>query len=422
MKKIRLETLVYAIAAFMVFVSGGVLASDGTFSLGYGTKNKGIAGAGVAFPLSSVSSVTNPALSAFMPTRYDISLAVFSLNRQYSVVGNPSGYPGTFGLAPGTVKSGSNIFANPSLGANWLLNDKSSVNATILYAGGMNTDYHTNTFYGTSPTGVNLTQLFVSLSYARKLNNDHGIGITGIVAYQSFSAKGLQAFSAFSSDSTKLTNQGNDKVFGFGARIGYYGNLLPKLSVGAAFQTKIYMSKFKDYAGLFAEQGGFDVPANWTAGLAYKPTDAFTVAFDVRQILYSGVKSLHNAYDPAKLQSGILLGQNNGSGFGWRDLTVFKLGVQWLKGEGWAWRAGFSYGNQLIPSGQVLVNILSPGTTVQHLTFGVTRTLANKHEISFACEYALPKEIEGPNPIDAPNQQTIKLRMEIVEFEIGYSF
>lgn len=419
MKKSELNNLASTVMVLMVFVGGVVFASDGTFSLGYGTKNKGIAGAGVAFPLSSLSSVTNPALSAFMPTRYDLALAVFKLDRQYTVDGDPSGFPGTFGLATGTVKSRGNLFANPSLGANWQLNDKSSVNATLLYAGGMNTDYHTNTFYGTSPTGVNLSQLFLSLSYARKLNNDHGIGITGIVAYQNYSAKGLQAFSPFSSDSTKLTNNGNDKVFGFGARIGYYGNWLPKLSVGVAFQTKIYMNKFKNYAGLFAEQGDFDVPVTWTAGFAYKATDAFTVVFDVRRILYSGVKSAHNAYSPANLH---LLGGDNGSGFGWRDLTVYKLGVQWLKGGGWAWRAGYSYGNQLIPSSQVLVNILSPGTTQQQVAFGFTRALANKHEISFAAEYAVPKEIRGANPLEAPNQQTIKLKIEILEFEVGYSF
>jgi long-chain fatty acid transport protein len=38
---------------------------------------------------------------------------------------------------------------------------------------------------------------------------------------------------------------------GFGVRIGYYGELLQNFYVGAAFQTKMYMSEFDEYKGLF---------------------------------------------------------------------------------------------------------------------------------------------------------------------------
>jgi long-chain fatty acid transport protein len=357
-----------------------------------------------------------------MTTRYDIAFSVFSPSRQYTVVGNPSGYPGTFGLTPGTVKSGSKVFFIPSVGANWKLDNESAFNVSIFGNGGMNTDYNTSTFYGTTPTGVDLSQLFMSATYARQLNKDHSLGITATLAYQRFAAKGLQAFAGFSSDPTKLSNEGYYNGFGYGARFGYLGNLFPELSVGASFQTKTYMEKFDNYEGLFAEQGGFNIPANWTAGLAYKANGNLVLLFDVQQILYSGIKSVHNAFNPSNFQNGILLGQDNGSGFGWKDMTIYKFGMQWLKGEGWTWRAGYSYGKQPIPSSEVLFNILAPGVIEQHATFGFTKALANGHEISFAAMYAFPKEVKGTNPMEAPNQQTIKLKMHQFDFEIGYSF
>lgn len=38
-------------------------------------------------------------------------------------------------------------------------------------------------------------------------------------------------------------------------------------SVGASYQTKMVKTDFDRYSGLFADQGGFDIPANWQAGV-----------------------------------------------------------------------------------------------------------------------------------------------------------
>ena len=68
------------------------------------------------------------------------------------------------------------------------------------------------------------------------------------------------------------------------------------LRFGASFQSKIYMGEFERYAGLFAQAGDFDVPANWQAGFAFTPGD-WTFLVDVKQILYSGIKSIANPMD-----------------------------------------------------------------------------------------------------------------------------
>ncbi|MBL7996124.1 outer membrane protein transport protein [bacterium] len=408
---------------FLLMITSSVMATDGYFSHGYGTKHKAMGGTGVAFPLNSMSVVTNPAGVAFLGNSYDFGLALFNPNRQYTVVGNPSMQPNTFGLTPGTVKSKSKYFFIPSLGINRTYGDN-TFNIALFGNGGMNTDYNTATFYdpNSSKTGVNLSQLFLSLTYARKINENHSLGITGIFAYQMFEAKGLNNFGNFSRDNTKLTNNGSDNSTGYGVRVGYYGKLMENLSLGASFQSKIYMSEFKDYAGLFAEQGDFDIPANWTAGVAFKANEDLTLTADVQQIFYSGVKSVGNPMNPANFQTGIFLGDNKGAGFGWNDMMIYKVGAQWLKGEGWAWRMGYSYGKQPIPKEEMMFNILAPGVIEQHATFGFSKALANKHEIHFAAMFGFSKEISGPNVMEMPNQQTIKLKMSQMEFEVGYSF
>ena len=180
------------------------------------------------------------------------------------------------------------------------------------------------------------------------------------------------------------------------------------------------MGKFDDYAGLFAEQGGFDIPANWTIGVAVKPSPNVAVLFDVQQIYYSDIPSVANPLLP-NLQTS-RLGDDDGAGFGWEDVTVFKIASEFGTGGPWDFRVGFSTTDQPIPSSEVLFNILAPGVVEQHLSFGLTRQLGNGKDISFAVTRAFSKSVSGPNPLEAPGQQQIELRMDQWDFAISFGF
>jgi long-chain fatty acid transport protein len=263
-------------------------------------------------------------------------------------------------------------------------------------------------------------QLFIAPTYARKFAGSHAFGITPILAYQRFEAQGLQPLGMFSSSPGNVSNNGHDSSWGYGGRIGYYGQFSPKFAFGAAYQSKIYMSEFDDYQGLFAEQGDFDIPSNWTVGIALMPSEAVTVAFDVQTIYYSEIKSVNNPLLPNLGMS--LLGMDGGAGFGWEDMTVFKLGVQWQSSEEWTWRAGVSYGEQPIPDSEVLLNIFAPGVIETHATFGLTKKFGANHEVDLALMHGFDNTVSGPNPLEAPGAQTIDISMHHMEFSLGYSW
>src|SRR5574340_760262 len=145
---------------------------------------------------------------------------------------------------------------------------------------------------------------------AYKVAPNHSIGISPLLGYQAFEAKGLQAFGGMSSDPTKLTNNGHDDAFGYGVRIGDMGKITPTVAVGAAYASKMKFDEFSDYAGLFAEQGGFDIPENYNLGVSWQATPAVKLALDYQRISYSGVNSIAN-------QSLVMaqLGADNGPGF-----------------------------------------------------------------------------------------------------------
>jgi len=412
--------LLMALAAGTGFIAGDAYATNGYFSHGYSIESKAMGGAGVALPGGSLDASVNPALLAFVGSRADISLSIFNPNREYTVEGNPSGFPGTFGLTPGTVESDSNYVVVPAMAAHWSLSDKFSAGISMYGNGGMNTDYDKSTFYGSKPTGVDLMQLFIVPTFTIKVAPKHSVGFSPIFAYQRFEARGLQAFGAFSSDPNNLTNNGHDSAYGWGGRIGYYGEILPYLSIGASYQTKIWTTKYDDYAGLFAGDGGFNIPANWTIGIAVKPTPGLVFLFDVQKIYYSDINSVGNPMLPNLMNAP--LGANSGAGFGWHDMTIYKAGVQWKSSDAWTWRAGYSYGKQPIRSEDVMFNILAPGVPEQHATVGFTRAISKTQDLSISLMHAFSKTVSGPNPLEAPGFQEIRLKMNQWEGTVGYTW
>ncbi len=402
-------------------------ATDGYFGVGYGTINKGLAGAGVAYYQGSLIN-GNPAGIAFLGKQYEASLEFFNPNRKFTVTGTPSGTLGSFPLTPGTVKSDSKLFLMPTLGANWVLGEQSSLSVTVFGNGGMNTDYPTDVFYDptSESTGVNLAQLFGNVTYAFKIADVHSIGVTGVFAYQYFEAKGLASFAGYSSDATNLANNGKANSTGVGFKVGYMGKILPNLSIGAMFQSRVYMSELDEYAGLFAEQGDFDIPASWSAGISWDVTDAVTVMADVKQIFYGDIKSISNTMMPALYNAMManpdyMMGMDQGPGFGWEDITVVKLGVSCSALENWTFRAGYSIGENPVPKSEVLFNILAPGVITNQLGFGFSRKLGDKgKQLNMSVNYALNNDVTGVNPLDPV--QNIKVEMNQLEVEIGFSF
>jgi long-chain fatty acid transport protein len=409
---------VLAAAALSIAVDP-VGATDGYFANGYGTNYKAMAGAGVALSLGTQAPATNPAAMAFLGRRFDVGLELFNPNREFSVTGAPSGFPGTFGLAPGRVESGSRYFPIPSLGANWKVGDKGSFGISAYGNGGMNTSY-TAPVFGVAPAGVEMSQMFLAPTYAYRIAPHHALGVAAILAYQRFKAKGLQAFGAFSSDTDCLTNNGHANSYGAGVRVGYLGELNGWLSIGASYQTRIAMTKLAKYAGLFADRGGFDVPQTFTGGVAVNPVARLTAALDVQWINYESITSVANDFLPNLATA--LLGTTAGAGFGWHDMTVYKAGLQYEASPLWTLRAGYSYGREPIRDNEVLINILAPGVMEHHVSAGVTRLLNGGKALNLAITRALPKTIAGPNNLEAPNRQSIALKMDQWELDLSYSF
>jgi long-chain fatty acid transport protein len=416
----RKTLLAAAIAA--VLAPGMALATTGYFAHGYGIKAKSMGGVGIALPQDALAAATNPAGIAWVGNRIDFGADWFSPDRGASITGNGAGLNGTYD--GNDTKS----FLIPEFGYHRALSPSLTFGVAVFGNGGMNTDYRTNPFAaigGTGPAGVDLSQLFVAPTLAWKTGN-HAFGVSLNLAYQRFKAEGLQPFdnAGFSSSPGNVTNRGYDDSTGVGARVGWTGQVSSGVTLGATYQTKTKMSEFDKYRGLFAEQGDFDIPENYGAGIAVKATPALTVAADVLRINYGDIAAVGNTVD-CLFVGACQLGASNGAGFGWQNTTVYKIGLAYELKPGTTLRAGYVALDQPIPASQTFFNILAPGVVEDHLTLGLTLEMSKTSELTFMYMHAFEKKVNGSGSIPgilAGGEANLRMSQDSLGVAYGWKY
>lgn len=392
-----------AIGLALAGLSLGANATNGYFAHGYGMKAKGMAGVSTTNTEDAFFGANNPAAAAFVGNRMDLGVDLFSPIRQATNTG---------GFVSGHSESESNYFFIPEFGYNKMINPNLALGITVYGNGGMNTDYQpipgfgVNLLGGTGNLGVDLMQLIVAPTAAFKVAPNHSIGISPLLGYQRFKAEGLDSFGFISTSPANLTNRGYDDAFGYGVRVGYLGKITPTVMIGAAYASKMNFDEFDKYRGLFAEQGDFDIPENYNLGISWQATPAVRLALDYQRINYSDINSVGNPVLP-NLFAG--LGANNGAGFGWDDIDVWKLGVEYKYNNAWTLRAGYSHTNSPIEGNmacatftncaETTFNILAPAVIEDHVTMGFTYTTASGNELTVSYMHAFDNEVSGVRPV-----------------------
>jgi long-chain fatty acid transport protein len=434
----RKTQLLLALAA--IGFTGSAFATNGYFSHGNGMKAKGMGGAATAMAVDTFGGANNPASMVWVGNRIDIGADLFSPKREASRQVTPAGPGGAWpaGTYDGTSESGRDYFLIPEFGYNRMIKSDLSLGVTVYGNGGMNTTYRSpstsagafapscagaqsNLLFGCGKLGVDLMQLIIAPTAAYKVNEKHSIGVSPLLGYQRFKVDGLQAFNdtldmdgpgpapagTFTSSQGNVTNRDYDSATGFGVRVGWMGRLSDTVTLGAAYSSKVNMTKFDKYKGLFAEQGDFDIPENYNIGIAVKAAPKLTIAFDIQRINYGDVKSLANGVTNSLASMAVgafpaapnRLGDDNGSGFGWENQTNYKLGVEYEYSKDLTLRAGWNYGKAPIKGDidDTSFNILAPATVEQHLTLGLTYTTATGGELTVSYMHAFENSITGPS-------------------------
>ncbi len=420
MKKIhniigKAGTLLVAITCFAPSVAN---ATNGMFLIGTGTKSRGMGGIGITQTNDVMASAANPATMAFLKTnRFDIGGDIFvpTFEAYQGQGGNELRIKSKSEHA--TIATG--VYVMPHMGANWIVGDF-TYGFTMAPVGGGGSRYNTNLFNCANATpatdpkcsdtlGIDLLVMNINPTIAYKVDEHNSVGATLIIGMQQFQAYGLTEFSQFTPSQTidKLTNNSYDYAVGAGLRIGWLGKFMgDKLTLGAAFTSETYMTKFDKYEELFAEQGRLNTPGNIGVGIAYAVNDKLSVAMDINYIMYSDVPAIGNdgpnlggdgngPFPVDRETNG--LGEDRGLGFSWSNQIVYKIGLAYDLNPEWTLRAGWNYAESPIDEGtDILFTTVAPAITQNHLTVGGTYYIDKDMELSFSYIHAFRYEQNGP--------------------------
>jgi long-chain fatty acid transport protein len=435
--------------------------------------------AGMAY----VGTALDVALSFFNP-----SSRGYDANNDFAV--DPSsGFPTGPFITPGRYDSNGDWFLIPSFGYNYEIDAQQTIGVAVYGNGGLNTDYRDRPVWenfaaapnqlaippgttpppgtiaspngflftqtnppvpvtdpsvppppngnnvnpggfltATTPTGVNLEQLFIEIPYTFKLGDGkQSFGIAPVLAIQSFEAEGLEPFRAASLYPDQVTNNGAEWSYGGGLHFGWYGELNDQLALGLSYRTKMWMTDLDDYKGLFADGGDFDIPAMFNLGVAYKPVPEVTLAFDYQRIFYDEVAAISNSNDndltpcfsPGP-KPPFCLGGADGLGFGWESMDVFKVGVLYDVDPKLSLMGGVSYNTDFASGRQALFNILAPATPRWHLTLGASYRFTDRDEFALAFSYMPEEELSGTSP-SITQSQSGSIYMEQMDIQIGWN-
>ena len=388
-------------------------ATNGFFLTGSGFRSQGMGGVGIAYGRDSLSIAANPANVVNTGMRGDMGWGIFNAE-PYAATGRSAGQDSPFGFNPGS-ESKAKYFIVPDMGMTMPLTEKLYAGFAVVGAG-LGTNYPTNFYKITigstvhqpidEPIGIEMFQMQVPLTVGYKVNETHSFGAALVLAHTRFRAFGLGAFKAFdlaqpqgfgfpiSSDPERLTNQGFDYSYGAGVKLGWLGNFMEdKLTLGLSYSSRTYMTKFDKYRGLFAEQGDFDIPENYGIGIAFKPKKNLVISADIVRIKYADVAAIGNRGPgtsatpypgdcdidcngnavlgiPSIANPIYELGNDQGMGFGWSNMTAYKLGMQYGVNRRLQVRAGLNYAKSPISDDQLTFNTLAPGTVERHYSVG----------------------------------------------------
>ena len=392
-----------------------VCASLSIFEHGNGIKAMGFGGVGYTAAEETTAVSANRAHALSLGRRYDFGVDVFTPKSAARFIGNAAGADETY------KNTGREYFFIPQGGLTLPLSQRWAFGVSALNAG-LGPDYPKSAyarFGGAARSSLFLAQAGVVTALAYQLTPVHAMGLSLNTSYQTLRLEGIQPFAGFSQVPDKVSDQGKDGRFGVGYTLGWHARFNPQLSVGAAYRSKTWTGRHKDYEGLLPESGRLELPAYYGVAAAYMPTPTWTLGLELQRYEHASEKAIGNPI--SRLFEGNQLGSKNGPGFGHDDQNVYKFGAAWQATSKLKLRAGYIRASQIVQPSETLFDILGPVTATTHVTGGITYDWTG-WELSGYGFHAANQKVRGENSVPQDPLGGGEVDVSFEGYGLGFSF
>lgn len=371
-----------------LFITSTAFAANGVFQEGYGVKSKGMGGVAIALPQESMIGAVNPAGFALLDNRVDLAFEYLKVHAISEVEGNS--LPG----ANFKAHARNDVYI-PEGGIALHYTPQLTLGASIFGRGALNSfGRNLGALNGTKKAYANDIIVYLTPCAAWQPVPCHTLGIGVNLCLSYFKINGLENLSP-SIHPHHVSNNNFDWEPGIGLRLGWLWEATPTVNIGATYETPTYIHKYKKYKGLIPNSGDGSIPTNFGAGIGWRMHPQVLVGFDVMRILWS------QEYLWGNRASAHPFGSKKGTGLGWKDQTVYKVGVSYDANDRLTLRAGYNAGTFQIPASQTLANLSIMLTSETQATFGLTYKVGCKQEINLCFIHAFKHTVHGKNSIPA---------------------
>ena len=404
------------LAGLFTLQSSFSMAGLGSYLNGAGANNRALSGAGVAFAEDGMVMAVNPAgLVLLEENQWQVGALLLTAHQSAKAteVNPATAPPGAFPLAPGKRSAEpdvpaevEHVFPIPFGSMYRRIDDRNSVGVVVYGNGGININYQAFDNPSCPPgtpgrgylcfgdTASDIAQVFIAPTWSHAVNDRLRLGISPELIYQTIEINGFQIFAPASAQPDRLSNNGHSGSFGYGVKLGGSFNVRDDLIFGLTLQSRGYMQKQDEYAGLLAEQGSLDIPPYLQFGLAWKIKPKLTLMADFQRIYFSKVKAYANPGNaPGRY------GDDNGPGFGWGDIAAVKFGIHYQFSPTVTLRFGATdvvrkpYGSE-----EVVSNLVSSAVFDERINGGFSWAFGEGSILDVAINYVPKQELSGENP------------------------
>ena len=414
------------------------MATNGYQLIGVGAYQKSLAGAVTANPGSAMTAVSNPAGAARVGARADFSMEAFMPERSVDFpMGNKGdsavdmyGVPAIGWTAP--VSDGSNYyFGGGMYGTSGMGVDYAPTNM----APGYFTDpsdpssFVPDPIYWDGYSNIAFWQMAPVLAW--NVDQRLSLGASLNIDYQSVAFKQRVMADTDSDGMGDMIVQNFDlsrsaSGFGFGLSLGLLYDINKNLTLGVSYKSKQAFSdlEYQLAAGDITDplagampagtyKLDLDFPQQAAVGLAFHPTQKFTVSADIKWINWSDTMDKLSVKGP----NGINIPMDPG----WDDQTVYAVGVAYAVTDKVNLRAGYNHAESPIDEDDISSNLILPAIVESHYTVGADFRLNNHWDLGLHYMYVPENTLTAPAG-DPMAGTKISLSETSFGANIGYRF
>lgn len=422
---LRLLTLLFA---------SSLMAQTGHVLQGIGAKNLSMGGAATGNPIDISGAIYwNPAsLTSFEGNQLKIDVGFF-----FSAPELSSTVPTQQGIFSGTTADDRGVSVMPNIAYTWGKEDSKSRFAISAFGiSGFGVTFpqsQTNPInmpqsmggFGRIESDYALLQMAFTWSY--KLSDKLSFGIA-----PSFNYATLQLMPNPTANPTQAGYPSTDKASttGIGGQFALFYDSKTGFKSGISYKSTTKFKSF-DFNNTYLDNSNgtnsfnMDYPAIYSFGVGYSK-EKIDIALDYRLIDYENTDGFNSAgWTPTASVAG----------FGWENVNVISLGIQYKGIENLPLRVGYTYSSNPINDELAFFNIPAPAIIKSAYQFGFSRKFGEKVELDFVYHHGSsggdtsgpvnnPMMISQTNPYGAIPGSSVSYNMttDLLMFGFSYDF